>query len=316
MIKPTILRTAAGAPVAPSVIKAIKEAIDVNLVVTDISSMSSGFHFADQHEIVPRVDNPGYLQSIFDLCKKHSVNIFWPDLDEELLLMAENKSEFEKMGVRLLLSDADTLRICGDKYFTFEALKGFGVPVPESFITTEDAVGNLSFPMLLKPRQGRGSVGVTIINNHAELQDAFNSIENPIIQEFLPGKEYTIDALSDMDGKFHYCSIRQRVSTDSGISVKGETVSDKKLEAFVESACNELKLKGPSCFQCKEDPNGVFKFIEINPRIAGTSILSEKAGAHVITDSVRVAMGDEPKGNANFKAGFKMTRYWSEIFEG
>ncbi len=301
---------------APSVLKAIKEALDVKMVVTDISPLSSGFHFADAHEIVPRVNNPGYLQAILQLCKKHRVDIFWPDLDEELLLMAQNKSAFAKMGVKLLLSDVETLTICGDKYFTFQALKGYKVPVPESFITMEEAVANLSFPMLLKPRQGRGSVGVTIIHNHSELQDAFNTIENPIIQEFLPGKEYTIDALSDMEGKFHYCSIRQRVSTDSGISVKGETVSDSKLEVFVEQVCNQLRLKGPSCFQCKEDPDGVFKFIEINPRIAGTSILSEKAGAPVITDSVRVVIGEEIKGNANFKAGYKMIRYWSEIFEG
>ena len=56
------------------------------------------------------------------------------------------------------------------------------------------------YPILMKPRTGRGSKGVRIIQNETELA-AYKEAEGYIYQEVINGKEFTIDTLSDANGK-------------------------------------------------------------------------------------------------------------------
>ena len=43
-----------------------------------------------------------------------------------------------------------------------------------------------------------------------------------IIQEYLPGKEYTVDVLSDLDGNSLLAIPRERIEVKAGISSKGK----------------------------------------------------------------------------------------------
>lgn len=310
----TVLRTAAGAPVAPFVIRALKQIPDIRVVAVDCDPLSCGFAFADRHYAVPRVGAEGFLETMLEICKRESVDLLLPDLDEELALLATARDRFLALGTRVVVSAPDVIRECTDKYRTFRLFRSRGVPTPETWLPDEVGVGpSLRFPVIVKPRSGRGSTGVFKAESREEMEYFLDRVTNPLIQEFVDGVEYTIDTLSDLQGKFLYSSVRQRLATDSGISVKGRTVVHPVISAFTQRIVEGLPIVGPACVQGIEDKEGI-RFTEINPRLAGGVPLSIAAGAPILTDLVRLARGDSARGPATYRGNLLMLRFWEDVF--
>jgi carbamoyl-phosphate synthase large subunit len=104
--------------------------------------------------------------------------------------------------------------------------------------------------------------------------------ENMIFQEYLPGTEYTVDVLSDLNEKPIMAIPRIRLDTKAGISVKGKIVRNSMIENLCKNTAETLGIRGPSCIQLKESVNGELKIIEINPRFGGGTIFTTLAGAN------------------------------------
>src|SRR5439155_12406801 len=111
----TVLRTAAGAPVAPFVIKALTSLPGIRVVAVDADPLSCGFELADAHHVVPPASSEHFVPALLDICREQSVDLLFPDLDEELPLLAEARKQFESIGTRVLISDPPTIRTCLDK---------------------------------------------------------------------------------------------------------------------------------------------------------------------------------------------------------
>lgn len=310
----TVLRTAAGSPVAPFVIKALKQIPDIRVVAVDCDPLSCGFAFADRHYAVPRVGAEGFLETMLEICRQESVDLLLPDLDEELALLAAARDRFLALGTRVVVSAPDVIRECTDKYRTFRFFRNRGIATPETWLPEEVGAGqSLRFPLIVKPRSGRGSTGVFKAESRKELEYCLERVTNPLVQEFIDGVEYTIDTMSDLEGKFLYCSVRERLATDSGISVKGRTVVHPVISEFTQRIVEGLPVVGPACVQGIEDKEGI-KFTEINPRLAGGVPLSIAAGAPILTDLVRLARGEQAAGPAAYRGDLLMLRFWEDVF--
>ncbi len=311
----TVLRSAAGSPVAPFVIRALHEIPDVRVVAVDIDPLSCGFPLADAHHVVPRVSEPQFLERMLDVCRKEGVDLLFPDLDEELPLLARARASFEAIRTRVLVSDLDSIETCLDKHATFRFLRELGVPTPETRLASElRGEPGWAWPRIVKPRSGRGSRGVYRVEDADQMAFFLRYVENALLQEFVPGVEYSVDTLSDLEGRFLYAAVRERIATDSGISIKGRAVRHAGIEELARRIVEELGLVGPACLQCIEVAPGEVRFIEINPRIAGSAVLSMRAGAPLVSDAVRLARGEAPEGMARFRSGWVMLRSWAELF--
>src|SRR5262249_56213889 len=88
----TILRTAAGSPVAPFVIRALQSIPDIRVVAVDADPLSCGFHFADAHHVVPPVSDPGFLEAMLDVCRKERIDLPFPALHAPLLFLPRPRS--------------------------------------------------------------------------------------------------------------------------------------------------------------------------------------------------------------------------------
>jgi carbamoyl-phosphate synthase large subunit len=102
-----------------------------------------------------------------------------------------------------------------------------------------------------------------------------------LIQEYLPGEEYTVDVLSDLSGAPLLAVPRVRLETKDGISSKGRVLRDPEMERLCLEIARHLNLKGPTCMQLKRDEGGRLKFLEINPRIGGGSMFTTLAGVNI-----------------------------------
>lgn len=307
MKKLNILLVPSSSGMAITAIKALK-AGEINVVSTDIDPLAPGLYLSDTGYLIPPFDSSKFFDKIYEIVEKESIDLVIPAYDTILKKFSERKDTFRKMGSQVLISSPEVIDICRDKWTTYKKLKG-KIPLPDSFI---DLNHDLSFPLFIKPRKGSGSEDSYKVDSEQELEFFYSKIDSPLIQNFLPKTEYTIDCLSDKKGKIVASVPRVRIETKAGISTKGKTVKNPKLEEMAETVAKELKIKGPFLCQAKEDENGISKLTEINPRIGGTMCPDfTDPNLHVCAAKLFTGKSiDKPK----IKYGRTVTRFWQEIY--
>lgn len=302
-----IIRSAVGS--MPS-ISIIKELINSNVEIIGIDSdpLSYGLYALDKSYLVPKGDDPNFINKILDIINLERPHAILSGPEEEILTLSANKEQIEDKGTIVLCPDYEYVKICSDKIESHYAFKNLGIPVPEIY-----DMDSVKYPCIIKPRSGRGSSNVYKANNESEFNFYINKVNDPIIQEFIEGEECTIDVLADKKGNSLSIIPRSRLYTESGISVKGKTVYDSEIIYYAKKLAKELKLFGPTCIQCIKNEKGL-KFLEINTRFGGGSILSLKADPTFIPNLIRLIKGEKPKHSKGFIEGLVMLRNYSEIF--
>src|SRR5581483_5023668 len=134
-----------------------------------------------------------------------------------------------------------------------------------------------SLPAVAKPRTGSGSRGVRVIEHRAELLELPRD-GSLIVQEYLPGLEYSIDVLAGTTGCVIASVPRSRLKVDSGIAVTGRTVRDERLETLAATVAETVGLRGIANVQVKLDRCGVPALLEVNPRVPGSLALTIASG--------------------------------------
>jgi carbamoyl-phosphate synthase large subunit len=310
----TLLRTAAGSPPTVTQYKAF-QALGCRIVAADCDPASVGFHFADAAHVVPRVGAADYLERMLAICREEAVDLFMPALDEELALCGEHRERFERLGTGMLLSSPRALAVCADKLAMAACFQELAIPAPRTVAAEDYREGSFQrFPLIVKPRSGRGGTGVHLARNPAEAAFFAQYVERAVVQECLAGVEYTIDVLADRASEVRILSPRQRLATESGISSKGITHWREGLLEPVRTLVRALGMVGPLNFQCFVSPEGRVAFTEINARLAGTAILSQAAGAPLFEGILDLARGREPEPWLKPCAPLLMFRYWVEVF--
>ncbi len=304
----TVLIPGASAPAGINTIKSLRISdFRGKVLSTDSNNLSAGFYLSDFYEVIPEAEADDYLEVLLNIIDKYSVEVLMPSSGYDIFPFSEYKSKLKKHGVFPIVSDRKILEICRDKISTFNHLnKEFNLP-----FTTLKPEEIDSFPIIAKPRYGKGSRDVIQVNDEKELQYVSSKYADMIYQEFLPGDEYTIDVMSDLEGTPIVSVPRVRLQTKSGISTKGKIILDKYLIKESMEIVRKLKIIGPSCIQMKKDKIGDFKLVEINPRLGGGTIFTTLAGANfpkMIIDMVEGKTLETPK-----ISEVTVLRYFEEI---
>lgn len=289
--------------------------VEGRIHVCDTDSLSPGLRFCDKYHIVPMSDSPDYIPTILEICNRERINLLVPTIDEELPLFGRHKRDFEEIGVIALVSDEKAGTICNDKYLTARFFKENGFPFATTQLPHEIDFENVTYPLFIKPRRGRGSVGVFPIHNENELRFFINYVKKPVVQRFLSGKEYTVDVLAGLDGRILSIVPRERIVIRSGVCDRGRTWRDERLIELSRSICEKLGVVGPVNLQCKIQ-DGEITFFEINPRFSGAIQLTVAAGADFFSTIIREAMGERPApAIGEFTDQLLMISYEESIFE-
>ena len=305
-----VARTGGGS--APTwALHALARIPNVKLVVCDANPLSVGFSIADARAVIPLAQDPAFVDRMLDVCREQRVDVLLPAVDEEIPLLGAARERFAAFGTTVLLSPQHALETCQDKAAFARFLTRHDIPAPRSWLP--DEAPRAAYPWIVKPRAGRGSTNVWKIENDAQRDFFTPRTPNPILQEFAPGVECTVDTLSDLDGRFLYGSPRIRLATDSGISISGEVVADDDAMALVARLLDTLGVVGPANVQYIRPDERTVLLLEINPRLSGGGALTEGAGIPYIEDVLRVAFG-LPVPVRRPVVGTRMLRQWSEVF--
>jgi carbamoyl-phosphate synthase large subunit len=313
----TALIMCAGSMPAVGIINALKrqDEIGVRLIAADCSPLSVGFQLADAHYTVPLASASGFIDAVLEICKREGVNIVFPVIDEELLVFAQNRGRFQEEGIRVITNDPDVVALAKDKYRTFEFCKRAGIRVPATYLPHElPEAGRLAFPLIVKPRDGRGTVGVFKARNPNELEFFLDYVSNPMVQQFLEGPEYTIDILTDFQGHPKSVVPKLRLETKAGMQVKGRTVKDERLIDFGLMAIEKFRLVPRGNVQCILHESELF-LIEVNPKFPASLPFTVAAGVNAPLLLLKMHAGQEvPSLIGRFRDGLVMLRCWQEIF--
>jgi carbamoyl-phosphate synthase large subunit len=310
----TLLRTAAGSPPTVTQYRAF-QALGCRIVAVDCEPGAVGFHFADAAYRVPRVGAPGYLERMLEICAREGVELFLPALDEELQVCGRNRERFQALGTRLLLSGPRPLWVCADKLRMFQFFRACDLPTPLTVAAEDYGPGRFQrYPVIVKPRSGRGGAGVHLARSHAEAAFFCGYLGRAVVQERLEGMEYTIDVLASEASEVLILSARERLATESGVSSRGATRWRQELLAPVATLVRELALVGPVNIQAFVSAAGQLAFTEVNARLAGTAILSQAAGVPLFQGILALARGLRPEPWLKPSPPLAMARFWDEVY--
>lgn len=233
-------------------------------------------HFADAIFQIPRVNETGYLNALLQICRKERVKLLIPLYEPEFTILDRNRDQFMKQGTVLLLSPSGPLEICTDKLETYRFFSDHGINTPKTSQINDKSI-NDKFPLFVKPRSGMGSAGVYKVVSQSELDFLANRNRDLIVQDCISGTEYTLDTLSDLNGRALAVVPRERIEVRSGEVVKSRTVDRPDLVQQGKHIVETIGIIGPATLQCIDDGLMVY-WIEINPRFGGGVPLSIQAG--------------------------------------
>ena len=316
MKKINVLITAASRRVP--LVRAFRDAVAKfgkgRVITTDINPLSPALYFGHRHHIVPLTTDRYYIPIIESICDAEDVGLVIPTIDDELPIFGSARQRFEIVGIRVAISSEQTALICNDKYETFLYCRKNNIEVPETTLAAEFNARKTTYPVIVKPRFGRGSVNVFTVQTEEQLRMFTNYVPDSIIQDYVDGTEFTVDVLSNFAGKVISVVPRERLVIRAGVSDKGITRKIKDVMDFATDVATSLQIVGAANIQCKWDGRRV-TLIEINPRFSGGIPLTLASGADFPSWLLQMTAGLDVRSQVGkFQDGLAMMSFEESIF--
>lgn len=309
----SVLVTGSGGPAGISVVRRLT-ALGQRVVAADADPTAAGGALADVAVTVPPADHPRFLDALLGAAATYGVDALIGTVAEELPALNAGVDRLTAAGVATWLPDLSAVHLCCDKAAFAGRMGAAGVAHPPTATTPADAA-RLPGPWIVKPRSGRGSRGLQLLDDAAAVMAAMSADAGLIAQTRLPGREFTADALVDRDGTLLTVVPRRRDETRAGISVKGTTFRSEAVTGVAAAALAAVRLTGPANVQGFVADDGTATVVEINPRFSGGLPLTLAAGADVV--STYLAGIRDPHAELPFlwfTPGVRMSRYFAETY--
>lgn len=272
-----------------------------SIIATDMQLSAPALQAADVKIQVPAVYAKDYIDITLDICRKHHVDALISLNDLELPILAKNKAKFEAEGVTVIVSDPKVIDICFDKYKTAQWTESIGLNAPKTYVRLADAkkalaIGEIAFPLFMKPRWGSGSIGLETIDDMEELDVYYNILMKKIkksilatasvgdeyimIQEKLTGQEFGLDVMNDLQGNHVAVSVKKKLAMRAGETDKAITVDLPEVRAMGKKIGEKLHHIGNLDVDIMQRANGDYCVLELNPRFGGGFPFSYEAGVN------------------------------------
>ncbi|WP_230208248.1 ATP-grasp domain-containing protein, partial [Enterococcus faecium] len=212
-------------------VNAFKTALNNNemegkIIGADCSELAPALYMCDEKIVLPKVSESNYIEELIKVIKFFEIKLIVPTIDTELSTLSRNKKYIEnETDSVVLVSSEKVIDICENKILTSAFFEQNGFKTPEILNSSEIT----KFPVFIKPLNGSSSVNTFIVNNEKELLFFSEYIDNPLIQEYILGEEYTIDVCLNFDSTPVSIVPRKRIATRGGEILKGQIIKDREL---------------------------------------------------------------------------------------
>lgn len=244
------------------------------VIATDCSDLAPAVYDADKFYQVSRMTEPGYIEEIFDICKKEKITAVLSLIDPELSLLAEHVEDFQSLGITVIGSSYELCEMSLDKMQMFQWLKEHGYKTARSYTDLDvfcaDVEKNsVTFPVFVKPVRGSASIAISKVQDMETVELLFEHSDNLMIQEFLNGQEIGADVYIDMiSGEVVSIFTKKKIKMRAGETDKAVSFKDDKLFNLIEQFVKEAGYRGQIDIDIF-DIDGEYYISEVNPRFGG-----------------------------------------------
>lgn len=275
-MKKKVLIFPAGTEIGLEIQKSLQFDKTIELLGVSTVPNHAKYVFKNYIEGLGTVYDPNFLKDLNKIIIENNVDYVFPASDDVAVFLAENTG---RVPAIVIGSNEVTSQIARSKCNTYNFFKEYEF-IPKVYSKIDEIS---EYPVFCKPDKGAGSKGAFIAKNEREIRNRLtDKLEDYVITEYLPGKEYTVDCFTDKSGSLLFSGMRERIRIKNGISVNSLTQdTDEKIEQIAEIINSKLEFRGGWFFQVKEDENGNYKLMEIATRIAGTMGLYRAQGVNI-----------------------------------
>ncbi|MBL4935018.1 ATP-grasp domain-containing protein [Clostridium sp. YIM B02515] len=276
----SVLVTGAGSVYGLGIIRSLKASVlPVEIIAIDTNPYSLGLFFADKSFIAPRAaDEENYYMFIKNLCIDHQIKAIFIGSTAELPFYSRNRESLEASTRSMVfVNSPEVLELCTDKWLTMCHLSRCGFQIPATIRYPEDAgmlssfIESAGFPLIVKPRFGRGSVGVVLAKDKEQLLESIKGKESLLIQEYITDEEqeFTVGICINQKGKV-ISKIALRRYLQEGVSIAAVSDSYHDITDYCAVVASTLGAYGAINIQLrlKDDKPVIF---EINPRFSSST---------------------------------------------
>lgn len=295
------------------------EALGIRLEAhgADASRLTPAMQIVSQAHVVPAIASGQYIDALAEIVRRHDIGLLIPLLDSELRVLAEAREKFAALGCTAVISSPAVIETCQDKIATFRALQNAGIDTPQTWPWVAIVEQKQHrFPYYMKPRQGSAAKGNFVIRDLDELRVLGKRVPDAIVQEYVEGKEYTMDVYTGLEGVVRCVVPRKRLEVRTGEVSKGLVVKDPDIMAVGVRVAQILgECRGVITVQCIRTPQGRIRVIEMNARFGGGVPLAIHAGADFPKWILQEHLGRRPRINpTGFRDGVAMLRFDDSVF--
>lgn len=231
--------------------------------------------FANYYGDLPRIHEPNFDHAFAELLRAWDIQIVFATHDTVQAYLALRAQALNIFLVNGHPQTADTAR---RKSLTYALLAD--QPWTPSVYATPAEVEH--WPVVVKPDLGQGGQGIYVVHDATDAEAALRAVEQPLLVEYLPGEEITVDCFTDYERDLVWVGPRTRERVRSGISMRCHFLPhDPQVQAIAECINAALILRGPWFFQLKKDREGQWKLLEISCRVAGSMVAQRARGVNL-----------------------------------
>jgi biotin carboxylase len=334
-----IVVTGAGGSPAANFVHSLRLAAEPFYVVgTDASKYHLELAPVDARYLLPRADEPGYLDELNAVVEAEGAELVHPQPEQEVLLLSRQHG---RLGARTFLPSAEAVALCQDKAaFAARTLEA-GLPVPRfARAESEESLAQAVAAILeererawIRAVRGAGARASLPVSSAEQAvawarywqQERGLAVTDFMVSEFLPGREFAFQSLW-RDGELVTSAARERLEYVFGhLMPSGQSSSPSVARSVHDERVNELATKavlavdanatGVFCVDLKEDEEGRPLVTEINAgRFFTTSNFFAEAGANMPYEYVRLAYGEDVDGLARYDA-VEEGLYWVRMID-
>jgi carbamoyl-phosphate synthase large subunit len=282
------------------------------VIAADPNPLAPAQYAAHHRQSVPRIEDPAYVPALQVLCEEFGIGAVVPltDLDLEVLAQARAHGRLPAF-----VPDPEFARATFDKYEAHLLLKRLGLPSPPTVLPGDPVE---SYPVMVKPRQGSGARSIHRADDAHAAEFFVDYVKEPtMIQRAMDGPEFSIDCLSDLEGRCLNAIPRTMIESRGGESIKGTVIDDRELVELGRRVVDALGCRGPCTVQVFRDHEIGIGITDVNTRFGGAfpaPMYAALPGRTYPELIVRMARGERIKPHVGeYTAGITFTRYFWQL---
>ena len=222
-------------------------------------------------------DADAYAAALADIVRRENVGYIVPLTDVEVDALCIRKEAFGALGATVCCPDASVAALCRDKLRMASTLDTAGLCTVIPTWTADKLPATPPYPLMLKPVRGRSSQAQTVAHDAEELAQALRLRDDYIVQPYLPGTVYTVDAARDTRGNVVTLTRVERLRTVNGLGTAVEICPGHPLDAVCAGILRFAKVTGVVNLEFIRRGDEYY-FLELNPRFSGGVGFSVLAG--------------------------------------